>query len=286
MVRHDMRRVRIVGFCVMVASALGALVASGAWAAAPEFKVCGKAAKVGKTYTGKYNNKTCSETNAKGEGKYELEGWETAKKKALKGTGGAGTLDAYQPSNEAEPWAGGTTLGKVTCKSAKVTGEITGAKNATSTVEFKTCTAEGKKCKSAGAKAGVIKTEPLFITLGYIESGKHVGTLVEGGESGAHLSAIFDCEGLEFEARGSVIGVNSGNVNSISKSFTLKFAVTAKGGQEVTTGEFPEEKYLKKGSEHNLNTFIEPTKLHLPSGEDATVVIKSEAAEVYAPGAS
>ncbi len=285
MVRHDMRRVRIVGFCVMVASALGALVASGAWAAAPEFKVCGKAAKVGKTYTGKYNNKTCSETNAKGEGKYELGSWETAKKKALKGKGGAGTLDAYLPSNEAEPWAGGTVLGKVTCKSAKVTGEVTGAKTVTASVEFKTCTSEGKKCKSAGAPTGTIRTEKLYVMLGYIDSVKGVGTLVEGGESGEHLSAKFDCEGLEFEARGSVIGVNSGNVNSVSKSFTLKFAVNAKGGQEITTGEFPEEKYLGKGSEHNLNTFIEPTRLHLPSGEDATASLTGEAMEVYAPGA-
>ncbi len=282
MVRHDMRRVRIVGFCVMVVFALGALVASGAWAAAPEFKVCGKAAKVGKTYTGKYNNKTCSEVNAKGEGKYELEGWEAAKKKALKGTGGAGTLDAFVPSNEAEPWAGGSVLGEVTCKSAKVTGEVTGAKTATSIVEFKTCTSEGKKCNSAGAKTGVIKTEKLYITLGYIESGKAVGALVEGGAGGKDLSAKFNCEGLEFEASGSVIGVNSGNVNSVSKSFSLKFAVNAKGAQEVTTGEFPNG---TTGAEHYLNTYIQPTDLHLPSGEDTTVAIKSEAVEVYAPSA-
>jgi hypothetical protein len=284
-VRHDMRRVRIVGFCVMVVFVLGAFaMASGASAAAPEFRVCAKLkkSKTTKKYEGKYNNKTCSEVNAKGEGKYELEGWEAAKKKALKGKGGAGTLDAYLASNESEPWTGGLVLGTVTCKSAKVTGEITGAKTATASVEFKTCTSEGKKCKSAGAKTGVIDTEKLYVTLGYIESGKGVGTLVEGGAGGADLSAKFNCEGLEFEATGSVIGVDSGNVNSVSKSFTLKFAVNAKGGQEVTTGEFPNG---ITGAQHYLDTFVQPTDLHLPSGEDATVVLKSEAAEVYAPGA-
>lgn len=282
MVRHDMRRIRIAGFWVMVVCVLGALAASGAWAAAPEFKVCAKAKKVGKTYTGKYNNKTCSEPNAKGEGKYELESWLAGKKKTFKGKGGAGTLDAYLPSNEAEPWAGGTVLGKVSCKSAKVTGEVTGAKNATATVEFKTCTSEGKKCKSAGAKTGTIRTEKLQITLGYIDSGKAVGALVEGGAGGADPSAEFTCEGLELLATGSVIGVASGNINTVSKSYSLAFAVNAKGGQEVVTGEFPEG---ITGSEHYLKSFIQPTDLRLPSGEDTTALITGEEAEIYAPGA-
>lgn len=279
-----MKRIRMMGLCLVAAFALSAIAVSSASAAPPEFKVCAKLkkSKTTKKYEGKYSNKTCSEVNAKGEGEYELESWLAGKKKSFTGKGGAGTLDSYLPSNESEPWAGGTILGKVTCKSAKVKGEVTGPKNATAIVEFKTCTSEGKKCKSAGAPTGTIKTEKLGITLGYIDSGKAVGALVEGGAGGADPSAEFTCEGLELLATGSVIGVVSGNINTISKTYSLAFAVNAKGGQEVVFGEFPEG---ITGSAHYLDTFIQPTHLHLPSGEDTTALITGEEAEVYAPGA-
>ncbi len=47
-----MKRIRIMGLCLVAAFALTAVIASGAQAG--QYGVCGKAAKVGKSYTGKY----------------------------------------------------------------------------------------------------------------------------------------------------------------------------------------------------------------------------------------
>src|SRR5262249_820655 len=152
-------------------------------AALPEYKVCVKAEKIGKVYNGKFADKECATAEPKGEGKYELKGWESAKKFGLKGKNGVSTLDSYIPENEAEPWKGSAVAGTVTCKSGKSEGEITGAKTASITVEFKTCTSEGKKCTSEGQKAGVIKTKTLTATLGYInKEAKTVGSDVEAAD--------------------------------------------------------------------------------------------------------
>jgi hypothetical protein len=273
-----MRRIKMMGLCLVAVVALTAVAVSSASAALPEYKVCGKVAKnAEKKYTGKFSDKLCSVSEPKGEGKYELESWEAAKKKGFKGKNGASTLDSYIPENEATPWTGGTVVGVVSCKSGKSVGEITGAKTSTVTVEFKTCTSEGKKCTSPGAKAGVIKTNLLNATVGYIEPGV-VGTDVEA--AGGKPSAEFSCEGLEIVTTGSVIGVNSGNVNKVSKEGVQTFNVNEKGGQEVVFGEFPENPTT--GPAHFLLSHITPPGVTLPSGEKTTSTLKGEALEIAA----
>jgi hypothetical protein len=49
----------------------------------------------------------------------------------------------------------------------------------------------------------------------------------------------YGCEGLDFVTRGSVIGVDSGDLNEAGKEAKLTYAVNAKGGQQVAFGEFP-----------------------------------------------
>jgi hypothetical protein len=268
-----MRRIKMMGLCLVAVCALAAVAVSSASAALPEFKVCVKAEKVGKAYNGKYADKECSVAEPKGEGKYELKGWEAAKKFGVKGKNGVSTLDSYIPENEAEPWKGGTVAGVVSCKSGKSEGEITGPKTTSITVEFKTCTSEGHKCTSPGQKAGVIKTRPLIATLGYINKAeKTVGSDVEAADHGA--SAEFSCEVLEIQTVGSVIGVNSGDVNKISNEGTQTFKVNSKGGQEVVFGEFPENPTT--GSAHFLLSHITPPGVTLPSGENTTSVLKGE----------
>ncbi len=66
-----MKSMRILGLCLAAVFALSAIAVSSAAAAQPEYKTCGKATKIVKTYTGKYTDKNCSEVNAKSEGKYE-----------------------------------------------------------------------------------------------------------------------------------------------------------------------------------------------------------------------
>ena len=271
-----MRRIKMMGLCLVAALALAAVAVSSASAALPEYKVCAKATKVGKTYTGKFNDKLCTSANEAGTGKYELEGWEAAKKKTFTGKNGTSTLTSYIPENEATPWTGGAPVGVVTCKSGKSAGEITGPKTSTVTVEFKTCTSEGKKCSSAGAKAGVIKTKQLTATLGYIEGG--VGSDVEASDH--KVSASFSCEGLAIVTVGSVIGVNSGNVNKISKEGTQTFSENAKHGQSVVFGEFPENP--ETGPAHFLLSNITPPGITLPSTENTVSKLKGEAEEIAA----
>jgi hypothetical protein len=279
-----MRRIKMMGLCLVAAVALTAVAVSSASAALPEYKVCAKTAKVEKKFTGKYTDKNCTVAASEKEieegkhNKYELSGWEAAKKKGFKGKNGVSTLDSYIPESESEPWTGGTVVGVVSCKSGKSVGEITGPKTSTVQVEFKTCTSEGKKCTSVGeSKAGVIKTKQLTATLGYI-SGGGVGSDVEAADHG--LSAEFNCEGLEIKTVGSVIGVNSGNVNEINKTSVQTFNVNAKGGQEKVFGEFPENPIT--GPAHFLISSITPPGVELPSGEKTTSTLKGEALEIAA----
>lgn len=272
-----MRRIKMMGLCLVAVVALTAVAVSSASAALPEFKVCAKATKVGKTYTGKFSDKLCSVAEPKGEGKYELEGWEAAKKKAFKGKNGTSTLTSYIPENVETPWTGGKAAGVVTCKTGASVGEITGPKTETVIVEFKTCSSEGKKCTSVGSpKTGVIKTKALTATIGKIEGG--VGADVEASDHG--LSAEFACEGLEVKTVGSVIGVASGNINKISKESTQTFSANAKGGQSVVFGEFPENP--ETGPAHFLLSHITPPGVTLPSTEVTTSVLKGEAMEIAA----
>ncbi len=279
-----MRRIKMMGLCLVAVVALSAVAVSSASAALPEFKVCAKVAKnAEKKYTGSYTDKVCSVKASEKEisegktNKYELEGWEAAKKKGFKGKNGTSTLTSYIPENEKTPWTGGTPVGVVTCKSGGSVGEITGPKTETVTVEFKTCTSENKKCTSVGeSKAGVIKTKALTATIGYIEGG--VGADVEAADHG--LSAEFTCEGLEVKTVGSVIGVATGNVNKISKESTQTFKANKGGGQEVVFGEFPENP--ETGPAHFLLSHITPPGVTLPSTEVTTSVLKGEAMEIAA----
>src|ERR1700742_3734355 len=103
-----MRRIKMMGLCLVAVLAVAAVAVSSASAALPEYKVCAKATKVGKTYTGEFTDKLCSAKSGTKEGKYELESWEAAKKKGFKGKNGVSTLTSYIPENEATPWTGGT----------------------------------------------------------------------------------------------------------------------------------------------------------------------------------
>jgi len=277
-----MKRIRIVGLCLVAVFALSAIVASAASAeTAPTYKVCAKVKE-----TGKFNDKNCSVASKGGkkEGDYELAEWSSAKKKAFTGKNGVSTLLSYIPEKESEFWTGGTVAGTVVCKNAKSVGELTGPKTATTTVTFASCTSEGKKCTSAGApKAGDIVTKKLSTVLGFDEGGQVV-TLVEGGGEGVNNQAEFNCEGLAVETNGSLLGVDTGNLNKIEKSYTTTFAVNAKSGQEVVFAGVPNESELVwgpgTGAIHVLKTHATPPGVSIPSGEKTTSVNKGEALEI------
>jgi hypothetical protein len=279
-----MKRIRIVGLCLVAMFALGAVAATSASAELPEYKTCIKASP---KESGKFNNKECTVASKGGkkEGDYELGEWNKGKKVTFTGKNGESTLDSYIPEKESEFWTGGTIAGKVVCKSGKSKGSITGPKTSTVTVEFKTCSSEGKKCTSKGAKTGTIDTNPLNTVLGFDEKSEVV-SLVEGGKEGTSPSAAFNCEGLAIETTGSVLGVDTGNINKIAKESTQTFKVNAKGGQEVVFAGVPNESESVwgpgTGAVHVLNSRIAPPGVNLPSGENTTSVLKGEAMEIEA----
>ncbi len=279
-----MKRIRIVGLCLVAVFALSAVVAASASAELPEYKACAKASPKG---SGKFNDKNCSIPSKGGvkEGGYEVAEWNKAKKLTFTGKNGESTLDSYIPEKEAEFWTGGTVVGKVVCKSGKSAGKITGPKTGTVTVEFKTCSSEGKKCTSTGAKPGTIKTNLLNTVIGY-DASKEVVSLVEGGSEGTGLSASFNCEGLAIETTGSVLGVDTGNLNKFAKESTQTFKVNAKGGQEVVFAGVPNESEAVwgpgTGAIHVLKTHATPPGAFIPSGENTTSVLKGETMEIAA----
>jgi hypothetical protein len=194
------------GLVVAVALALGALVATTASAHELSYRTCVKATKVGKTYTGKYNDKECKEVNAKGEGKYEA-----------------------QPVAEGTPYTGKdkavviTAAGKtVTCKKGTEAGEYIAEQVATEEFTFSGC-ASGKKeaCQSPSAAAGVItsaaKTKLVYLNPAETE----MGILVLSPEL-----LEFTCGATTIAVEGRLIG----SLENTKKGPKLTFATS--GGKQ------------------------------------------------------
>ena len=120
-----MRRLRLVGPCLLVTCVVGAIVVASALAAPPEYGRCDKAAKVGKVYTGNFTNSGCTTKSEAKTGKYE---WFPGALKAKQtSTGGKGVLE------EVGKYAVG-------CESESSTGEYTGTKEGKNiVVKFKGC---------------------------------------------------------------------------------------------------------------------------------------------------
>jgi hypothetical protein len=257
-------RLKIMGLCLVAVFAMAAVVSASASAAAPAFYECAKL--TAKPFTGKYTDKKCSKEASPTEiaegkkNKYELkEG--VGKGKEFKGKGPAATLHT--------PAVGG----EVTCKSFKDAGFINTPTTENKVVsEFKTCESLKKKCVSPGAKAGTIITKNLKGELGYISKSPLKVGVVLSPETGTVL-AEFNCEGLEIETTGSVIGEQKGDINVFSKTSENVFTVNGEGFQSV--------KSFEGGSNHELLSKINGSG-PFPSGQQATAVNKGEELEIKA----
>jgi hypothetical protein len=241
-----------------------AVAVSSASAALPEYKVCAKAAKVGKEFTGKYSDKACTKTTTGG--KYEL----------VSGTGKKAAFKAKSPASKLEtPGVGATE-----CKSSTSTGNFSGSKEVKDVVTtFKVCTSLGKKCQSAGQKSGTIVTNASMGTLGYISKSPLKVGVVLSPETGTYL-AQFECEGAQIRSLGSLVGEIKGNVNAISKTFTLSFKAV-EGHQEFTHFEGGAEGEHEVHTEFNLGAGFEPPG-GLPSAQEQVSTVTGEALEIAA----
>ncbi len=253
-----MRRIKVVGLCLVAVFALTAVMASGAQAG--QFGKCVKAAKNGKVYTGNYTDKLCSTKAAEKNGKYE---WE-ASKAAIPYTGEGG------PSHLKG------AAGEIACERGTGTGTIeVGGVNGKGTDVFIGCKLKPFElvCKSYGAKEGEIVTYELataFIDHGEKGlSGKEpaVGEVWEQNTNdGTHTDPVFgpgpflasfECGGIPFAVTGSVSGV-------VEKAYVEAKLKKGKDGKETGKGwKFgkPTIKvaYTEAGGEQDLTTtFVNP----------------------------
>ncbi len=223
-----MKRMRIVGLCLVAAFALSA-IGAGSASALPEIGRC--VAKAG----GKYSDANCNVKASKGGGTTEFV--KGAVKKSFTTAGGEGKLE-------------GATGTEIKCTTQSATGEYlekTGAIKEVTNVQakFNGCTLPlfGAPCQTKGAAAGEILTTKLKGKLSYTSGKKTPAVKVNQG-----LSPIVKKKGFtEFEcpAVGVVVYVgegpekghetilaNVGPVNTMSTTATQTYAKGAKAGEQ------------------------------------------------------
>lgn len=145
-----MKRVRIVGLCLLAAVALSAMAASSAYAG--EYGKCTKTKEVDKQYTGNYTNRNCTSVSYTGHGKSEYEWY------ALGSSGFPGPVSITGSTKVA---TSESAFGNFTCKKSTSTGELTGPKAGTEVITYTGCEASKEKEKSEGEPGGTIKTNLL-----------------------------------------------------------------------------------------------------------------------------
>ena len=193
-----MKRMRVLGLCLVAAFAIGAVVTSGALAAAsPEFGRC--KAKAG----GKFKNSGCT-LLAKSATEEKFEWEKTLAKNKFKAKQKAETIATLET-------VGGT---KITCTSEENAGaEYNLPKKVSKIVaEFSGCETSKIPCNSVGEPSGKITThslsgllgvEKLFVKEGKIEESKNKLEVQLRAESGGAL-ANFTCSTITVEVKGCV----------------------------------------------------------------------------------
>lgn len=186
-----MRRIGVVGLCLVAVFALTAVVASSA-SASPEYFICAKAKG-----TGKYEDKACSTLASPGPGNYERVAWTHAKKKLFKAKNeGSPLANGVNPFG---PHMGAGEPGQILpnpwiCEHEKVAGEVTGPRTARWNTTYTKCSALGTKCNSPGAKEGTIVTDPLESELVWLDKAHtKVGIKIRGLGPGGRLEH-FECQ--------------------------------------------------------------------------------------------
>ncbi|HYM45490.1 MAG TPA: hypothetical protein VES65_04930 [Solirubrobacteraceae bacterium] len=246
-----MRRLRVVGLCLIVVFAFGAVVSASASAGTePALWECAKAAtiKVGtiKKYVGEYTDKHCSiaaTTKQKEEGlvnKYgPFQEWNLA---AKKGKAKVFTGEGYKHGGANLVIAG---VGGLSCATVKDTGEFTGPKSAGNVVAtFTGCELLHHQCET-GVTLGEIKTNPLKGEIGYINASLHqVGVLLS--PEGTYATTGLHCAEIALRTSGGVIGEVVSKQNVYTTEATLNFEQAAGIQARRTLEGFP--------GEYNLGT--------------------------------
>jgi hypothetical protein len=239
---------RIVTVVAPVAAALAAsgVLAAAAAAAPPQYVGCVKAAKSGKTYTGAYVNKTCSEASVGHDGKYELGAAKLPAK--VKGTAGKIDIYLYNPETKA-------IEGHFECSSGKESGEITGASTGTLSVSYSLCRATGQlagPCNSPGQKSGVVVSEPLQTNLVWLNEAETQPGIEVSPVSASEITKVVCAGGAETaELTGAMLGTVS-PTSEASKAQTISFAADPSTGAPEFTGSWEEGAFRAQPLVSNL----------------------------------
>ncbi len=192
-----MRRLRIVGLCLVAVFALGAAMAASASAEAPEYGRCLKATaeKEGKktVYHGGFTDSKCTKKSESKTGKYE---WHPGAAKG--GQVSAGGRAALEQVN-------GLGVG---CKSEHSSqGELSGTKEVKNlVVVFEGCESVALVCTSPGHKAGELVTVPLEGKVVWASKSAHTADLDLFPAGGAEKFIEFGCGAtLTVAVRGSIL---------------------------------------------------------------------------------
>jgi hypothetical protein len=161
-----MKRIRLVGFCLIATFAMSAVMVATA-SAAPDYGRC-------KPLTGgKYQDKGCTKASVPGKEKYEWYAWgselPTPENRGVttKLKGKSATLETVKGA-------------KVVCTSETGAGEIAGPIQVIGTMTFKGCSSAGLPCTTAGQAAGTIVAGPAFDYVAF-QSGKQGGRMLYEG---------------------------------------------------------------------------------------------------------
>lgn len=227
-----MKRSTIVGLSVAAAILASVVGAAGAAAAPPQYLACVKAAKSGRTYTGAYADKTCSEAAPGHEGKYEL-GALTKLPAKVKGTVGKVDIYLYNPITK-------TVEGHFECASGKDSGTITGAREGTLSFTYSGCLATGAlagPCSSTGQKSGVVVSQPLATRLVWLnEAVTEPGIQLKAATEGGGLTSVVCAGGAETAELLGTMTARVGPTAEASKVGSITFSANPTTGEPELAG--------------------------------------------------
>jgi hypothetical protein len=185
-----MKRMKIMGLCLVAVFAVTAAFAATSASALPEFGVC-----VAKAGTGKYKNSNCTEKAGKlvSEKNFEFKKEIPVGKFGLTAEGGHSALSTEEGSTI--ECTGSSTKGEFKVKESG--GKQSPTKEVTKVIaKFTGCTELGKNCQNKGAPLGEITTNELDGPIGYISKAtKTVGQELHPIKAKA-LFVTFECEGV------------------------------------------------------------------------------------------
>jgi len=266
-----MKRIQLVGLCIVAALALSALASASA-SAAPEFGQCRTLTKnsTPKAKKGLYADGTCTKLfekkgkpaakgsnewfpgppascTAEKHGEYNDAGCTEKSAKAKKGhfekaacTGNCAGINAEGGAAHLEAASGL----KIECltNGSLPGGEVLSVNTADGNAHYTGCHAEAlgaAKCEST-ATEGEINTAELLATLE--EKGGHpwidyTARKPGGAKTGKEFLATFKCGPIGIRVEGDASGLDTGNVNMMSTTSTQTFAKVVEGieGQNLTT---------------------------------------------------